>query len=301
MAQVPNIISTQAAGTNVSPLLDANFQACAGFSGASVVGNVATFSDTKGTIVNGGSLILPRSYLAGFVATNDATTPNSVLDIAAGQATDSTNATSISTSQTFYCSTGGAWVAGAGGAGAPVNKMGKSLTVGNSTWYHVIGITNGGVNDVYFDTSVTAANAPNGTTAFRRLCSFKTDGSAHILGFVQNGDEFLWNSPTTDVNGTATSATPSAVTLAAPLGVVTNALFVAELTSTGTTGINFYPVGLATQAFSPIFAISAAQIGGAYINMRTSTASQVMTVANNTNGLFYVSTYGWVDTRGRFN
>jgi len=145
---------------------------------------------------------------------NDGTAPNSVLDVAACQATDSTNAHYISGSA-FTKSTAGAWASGTGS-----NGMGNGLTITASTWYHVFAIINSSNYDVYFDTSITAANKPSGTTYFRYIGSFKTDASSHILAFSQAGQYFYWTSAPTDLSsGAATTAT--LFTLSVPPGINT--------------------------------------------------------------------------------
>src|SRR5205823_4026141 len=61
----------------------------------------------------GGSGTVVRGAIAGLTLSNDGTTPNSVLDIAAGQAADSTAAVYM-TLAAFTKSTGGAWTSGTG-------------------------------------------------------------------------------------------------------------------------------------------------------------------------------------------
>lgn len=177
-------------------------------SGAFVLGNGTSTPTFFGSIA-----ACFRSFLAGLTLSNDGTTPNSVLDIAAGSCIDSTNAVMI-TLGAFTKSTAGSWAAGTGS-----NGMGTGLTIANTTWYHVFAIINAGAADVYFDTSVTAANAPSSTTSFRRIGSFLTDGSAHIIAFVQDGDLFQWKAPVT-ANGGANPGTSAVLqTLTTPLGV----------------------------------------------------------------------------------
>lgn len=150
----------------------------------------------------------------GFLLSNDGTTPNTVLDIAAGSRPDSTFTVQI-TGTAFTKNTGGTWVAGTGNA-----AMGTGLTVAASTWYHVFAIINSGSYDVYFDTSTTAANAPAGTTAHRYIGSFLTDASAHILAFVQEGQYIYWGSQKNDLaSGISTSAV--LITMSTPLGFST--------------------------------------------------------------------------------
>lgn len=185
----------------------------------------AVCTDSSGNVFNSsgancysaaGSVI--NGYIYGFTLSNDGGTPNSVLDVAAGYAADSTNASMI-TGTAFTKSTAGSWVAGTGN-----NGMGVGLTIANNTWYHVYAIIKGGSYDVYFDTSASAANAPASTTYFRYIGSFRTDGSHNILTFTQYGQTFYWASPRTDLNaGTATTET--AITVSTPLGFVAFPIF----------------------------------------------------------------------------
>jgi hypothetical protein len=87
------------------------------------------------------------------VLSNDSTTPNSVLDIAAGVANDSTNAVQIKIGA-FIRSTQGAWA-----AGSTSNGKGNWLTITASTWYHVCQTPNGGTPDLWSDTSPTCRAA----------------------------------------------------------------------------------------------------------------------------------------------
>ena len=158
-----------------------------------------------------GGILAINGYINGFTLSNDGSTPNTVLDIAAGYAADSTDAVMI-TGTAFTKKTGASWAAGSGG---------YMCSVTTSTWYHVFAIINSGSFDVYCDTSPSAANKPASTTAFRYIGSFLTDSSSHIIAFTQYGQNFVWSgSGFADVsNGHATVAT--AVTLHTPLGFVT--------------------------------------------------------------------------------
>jgi hypothetical protein len=201
--------------------------------------------------------IVINGYINGFTLSNDGATPNTILDIAAGYAADSTNAVMI-TGTAFTKTTGGTWVAGTGNAG-----MGTGLTVAASTWYHVFAIIKGGAYDVYFDTSPTAANAPSGTTAFRYIGSFKTDSSSHILKFFQFGQYFYPNSSVLEVNsGSATSAT--AITLGGvPSGFNIIPLLAAQ-DSSGINGDSYYiwggSLGSGYSPLEPTFVQSSSSI-----------------------------------------
>lgn len=243
-----------------------------------------------------------RSFLAGFTLSNDGTSPNTVLDVAAGQCADSTNAVLIN-GTAFTKSISGAWVAGTG-----QNGMGVGLTATASTWYHVFAIINNTNYDVYFDTSITGANAPAGTTALRRLGSIKLDGSVHILAFVQFGDEFLWKTGPTDVS--VTSQTTSAVlyTLSVPPGIQTRA----RVRTSGGGPASAYSVLLTSpdetdQAPSisgvPYTFLGAANAtNGAEALVRTNTSQQIRARASAAlSSEFQIQTYGWFDDRGKPN
>lgn len=181
-----------------------------------------------------GAGTLPLNYLGGCTLSNDGGTPNSIIDISACVVMDSTNAEYIPGLAAFTKSTAGSFATGAGS-----NGMGAGLTIANSTWYHVFAIdcsTGGAHGDIYFDTSVTAANIPACATKFRRLGSFKTDGSAHILAFKQRGDVFIWDAPNEAATNQTYTSTPATLTLTGnPPGVVTEALLQVY---TGTTNDN---------------------------------------------------------------
>lgn len=150
----------------------------------------------------------------GLILSNDGVTPNSILDISAGAAADSTD-TVLMAIAAFTKSTGGAWVAGSG-----ANGMGSGLAIAPTTTYHVFLIQNAGAADIYFDTSFTAANAPAGTTAFRRIGSFKTDGASHIRLFTQHLNEFWWATPPAlDLSATVSTANRTLIGMDVPSGL----------------------------------------------------------------------------------
>ena len=91
--------------------------------------------------------VLLQNYISGMTLSNDGGTPNTVLDIASGVCSNSTNTTMIVNNSPFTKSISSAWVAGTGNAG-----LGNGLTLTASTTYHVFAIINNGLADYYFDT-----------------------------------------------------------------------------------------------------------------------------------------------------
>jgi hypothetical protein len=248
------------------------------------------------TNVNTLTATILRGFIGGLALSNDGSTPNSVIDVAAGICADSTAATYIALTA-FTKSTAGAWVAGSGG-----NGMGTALTVGASTWYFAFAIINNGLPDVYFDTSITAANKPTNTTSFRRIGSFKTDGSSHILAFTQIGTgstrQYAWTVATLDVNAdTALSNTLKLYTINVPLGIKVIADI--SVLAKCTTVQGFYVVSPDTTTVSGVGDLnnSVANVNtAAPKQVRTNTAQQIAmqstAAANNT---VSIGTNGWTD------
>lgn len=226
-------------------------------------------------------------------------TSGTVLGIAAGAAADSTNAVTI-TLGTFSKSTAGTWVSGSGN-----NGMGAALTIAASTWYHAFAIINGGVPDAYFDTSPSAANAPGGTTAFRRLGSFKTDGSSAILAFSQNADRFDWGVPIQELAGIpGTTAAVTQTLSGAPLSIVTQALLSGRITDSAATTFLYISSLAQTDTTPSASALTtetsvAGSMGSFFAPTITNTSQQIRFRLTSTTAALALITNGWIDTRGR--
>jgi hypothetical protein len=135
-----------------------------------------------------------RGYLSGLALSNDGSSPTTVLDVAAGVCA-SDDSTMLMTLAAFTKSTG-AWALGSGNGGLDTGS------VANNTWYHVFVIerTDTQVVDVLFSTSATSPTMPTNYTKKRRIGSFRTNASAQVIAFTQNGDEFLWAVPVADLS-----------------------------------------------------------------------------------------------------
>lgn len=253
-------------------------------------------------------LIALRSYLAGLTLSNDGTSPNTVLDIAAGQASDSSNAVAI-TLGAFTKGISGAWTAGSGN-----NGMGQGLTATASTWYDTCLANNSGSPDIFFDTAVSgqtpcAQHRPNAIvdTEVRRLGSFKLDGSVHILAFTQNADEFLWAAAVGDLNTSSLSTVATLETLASvPPGVKVIARLRAEASNSSAYAVLLNsPDENSTSTASPAGNASlqnAATVASAgQFDIRTNTSQQIRAVASLSSTTLQIATYGWIDNRGRLN
>ena len=234
-----------------------------------------------------------RSYLAGLGLSNDATTPNTRINVAAGICADDTNALMLTLSAgTIDCTT-----VGANGLDAGV--------LANSTWYSVfaIGRTNG-TTALLASTSATAPVLPSGYTLKRRIGFFRTDGSARILAFVQLGDKFLWKSPPTDASATSIGTSQSLIALSVPAGTIVEALL--RVMGSGYATYAIYSPNQNAETVGPqaaptnLVAVNGASGNSAAANYRifTNAASQIAAVCNTT-GAITVATDGWIDRRGR--
>lgn len=281
--------ATALTGTEIVPVSQA------GYARGTTTGAIATLATQA---------MIPRSYLSGFILSNDVTTPNTVLDISAGQCADSTNLKTINLSS-FTKSTGGAWTTGSGS-----NGMGVGLTVAPNTWYHVFAILYGAITDVYFDTSVAAANAPVGTTAYRRIGSIKTDGSSHILAFFQDEDTIYWGAGSLDENGTnVPGSTSLLMTLDIPPGVKVRPLVRLEsersifLTSPDQPDVEANSTFNVLPGYNVYGYTGAAQQVLSFGTLYSNTAQQLRARCFQDFGAgqaqIFLITDGWIDTLGR--
>lgn len=153
------------------------------------------------------------STIVGLTLSNDGSLPNTVLDIAAGgcSSDDATlsNRTFMPINSAITKNMNASWAVGSGNGG---NNAGASL--GASTWYDVFVIkrVDTSVVDVLCDTTLSPT-LPSGYTKKRRIGSFKTDGSSHIITFIQYGPWFQWQTPVADYTATAPGTSAVSVTL----------------------------------------------------------------------------------------
>lgn len=238
-------------------------------------------------------LLLP-SYLAGLQLSNNSGAPTTKIDVATGVCADSTNTVMMqqSASETIDCATTGALGLDSG-------------SLGNSTWYHVFKIMKtDGTDSLVASTSVSSPTMPSGYTYKRRIGSFKTDGSAHILPFTQIGDRFYWTTPPLDVNGTSIGTTSTTITLPS-VAPIANVI----------AGLNISKSSACTVYCSPLFAAdnaasdSAAPLGQVGTGTASSNLKGTVEIPVNSSGQirvnadgavsFYAVVVYWIDRRGR--
>lgn len=258
------------------------------------VGAAGTYLKSDGTDASWGATPVLRSYLAGMGTSNNAVTPNTKIDVAAGQWADNTNAQMFtSAASTIDCGTTGA------------NGL-DTGALANSTWYHVWAIGKAdGTAALLASTSVSAPTMPTGYTLKRRIGSFKTDGSAHILAYVQYGDRFLWKAPVVDQNPATVNATAGLYALSVPTGLAVVALV--RMLALGAATFAIYSPNQNSEtvgnqaAPANLTAVSGTTGNAAASNYEivTDTSGRIAAVCNTAGGQIYMATDGWLDRRGR--
>ncbi len=166
--------------------------------------------------------------LHGLTIANDATTPNSIIDIASGAAYDSQAVVYMTLAAGTKKNITAAWAAGTG------NGSLDTGTFAASTFYHVHLICNAanGVTDVLTSLSFGNPVLPAGYTNFVPIGAVLGNGSGNIVPFLQLNDRFLFSSYIGDAAGATLSATAQNITLSVPKGVSLIALIQAEIQST---------------------------------------------------------------------
>jgi hypothetical protein len=231
-----------------------------------------------------------RSYLAGFDTANNVSTPNTKIDVGAGECADATNTVMMSyAGGTLDCSTTG------------VNGL-DTGTLANSTWYYdfVIGKPDG-TTALLASTSLASPTLPSGYTLKRRIGAFRTDGSAHILAYLQYGDRFLWKSPPTDQNAVSVAVTAANYALSVPPGLSVNALV--RIFATGAASYAIYSPNQTAETVgnqlppANLIATSAVSGNAAAGNYEivTDTSAQIAAVCDRTGGVITMVTDGWID------
>jgi hypothetical protein len=245
--------------------------------------------------------VVLRSYVAGVTLSNNGGTPNTKLDVAAGQVADDTNAAMISVAAgTIDCTTTGANGLDAG-------------SLANSTWYHVYAISKaaGASPALLASTSASSPTMPATYTLKRRIGSFLTDGSAHILAFVQDGDTFYWSALPTDVAVTNLGTSATLYTLSTPLGIKTRPLMRVVATTANSSVIVSSPdepdlqpasggaLGNAETSPGWDFGYNTNPAGN-LVGLYTNTSSQIRARADAASRHLTIYTRGYVDDRGRY-
>lgn len=274
------------------------------------IGNAGQVASVNAT-ATGFSYWAPRGHIAGLTLSNDGVSPNTVIDIAAGECADSTNAMVMKLAAEIAKTTG-AWAAGTGNGGL------FSGTVAPSTAYHVFVIRKDadGSIDVGIDTSVSASNIPAGYTYFRRIGTMRTDASGNLLRITQHGDLFLYKSTILDYQASTPGTSAILAALSTPPGVRCEAVinFYSTSDTAGDASIYFSSPDVNDEAPSRTAAplntantaddrLANGDIAAGTTRVLTNTSSQIRyrLRGSDSASVVRIATLGYVDTRGRFD
>lgn len=286
--------------TNVFSLLDnSDNTKVAKFSNANIptaTTNTYDFPQYGGTLAIASEM---RGYLYGLTLSNNTTDATNDIDIAAGTAVDGTGAVSMVLASTLVKRLDAAWAVGTNQGGLDTGSIAN-------TTYHVwlIRRSDTGVVDALFSTSASAPTMPTNYDQKRRIGSIIRASGAIVL-FSQRGDEFLLMSTAADVNtsGLSTSAVLYALTI--PSGIIVGAIVAAQVYRAGGIGSVLITSPAVTDIAAgggvpPSTIISPSDQFGSWGGViRSNTSSQIRARASTAIASFYVTTYGWVDDRGR--
>lgn len=159
---------------------------------------------------------LPAGHFAGFTIANNASAPNTTIDVAAGSARSSANTVDIKLAGTLrgILQASGVWA-----AGDNQNKLDAGARTAN-TWYHVYAIrkTSDGTADILFSLSATAPTLPTGYAGFVLVESVLTDASGNIIPFLNVGRSMTWKTARQDVALGTTPVGNTTITISTPPG-----------------------------------------------------------------------------------
>lgn len=242
--------------------------------------------------------------LEGFILSNNATTPNTDIDVSPGVASSQIGAGAfhfvLGGPITKRLQSSGSWSAGSGG-----NAL-DTGAIAVSTFYHIFLIQNllTGATDIIATTSATTPRIPAGYTGLRRIGAIRTDSSGNILPFLQFGDEFRFKTVILDVNVATLGTTRVLFPLTVPTGLRVSAVFTVGQSS-GTVG-NI--VGLCcpddtdeTAGNNPTIraTVVSSFIYVGPVVLPTDTLAQIAARAGNASTTLNIVTRGWIDPRGR--
>ena len=240
---------------------------------------------------------MPKGHLHGLTLANNGTDVTNDIDIAIGEARDSTNAVDMILSGALTKRLDAAWAVG-------TNQGGRDTgSIADNTWHvWLIKRVDTGVVDVLFSLSATAPTMPTNYTYKRRIGSI-IRASAAITRFVQNGDIFdLYVNPAT-FSGTV-GLTAVLQVLNVPVGISVRAIFHAGVSKASfAPGLMVTSVSQSDQdpvtANAPIFAAGAGLYGYAVMETWTNTSGQVRLRASQAASDVTIISLGWFDSRGK--
>lgn len=248
-------------------------------------------------------------YIFGLTLSNNVTDAVNDIDVAAGAASMSSSPYTVITlggSITKRLDSG--WAVGTNQGGLDTGS------IANGTYHvYLIRRSDTGVVDVCFSASASApttgGSIPAAYDQYRRIGSFIRE-SAAIVTFVQDGDDFFYKSPTTEVTAVNPGTAAVTRTLRVPIGVrvtVLSNVVVRNSTAAGQWIAYISDLSLDDVAPGLTGPLSNAGTGGIdnrqgqQVLVKTNTSGQVRSrlFASDANTTLFIATTGWIDRRGK--
>lgn len=245
----------------------------------------------------------PRGHISGFIMSNNASDTTNDIDITAGRARSDDDTLDIPVGA-MTKRLDAAWSAGTGNGFLDTGSIANTL-------YHVFAIYNPttSTGDFLASTSLASPTMPSGYTKKRRIGTiFRSSGS--ILGFVQIGDRFYFNTPINETVGTGFDTTQRNYTLTVPTGVEVVADVSVFFYSSG--GVVSFVTGHPTASLAapgtassvpsnPVVEISrtTGEFGISRHMVPTNTSAQIAVRASASGTGSDIFTFGYIDNRGK--
>src|SRR4029077_556597 len=273
---------------------------------ASTDGELAMFSGTSGKFIRRGGVLpssyrLPRGWLAALKTSNNPVDQVNDIDIQDGECRDSTNTVDMVLPFGMTKRIDLPWAAGTDQGGLDATGTLANLS------YHIFVIKNVNTTqvDCLFSPSATAPILPTGFTHFRRIASLMRR-SGVLMRFLQEGDYFYKPAEVdTGVGDTIPGTASTIKTLQTiPIGIRGHAIcsemafFNNDPAGGGT--VTYMPgdVDLGGGAYGPYVDASANWFQTGY-PILFNTSGQIRIRASAPATRMHLSTFGWIDPRGR--
>lgn len=247
--------------------------------------------------------IMPRGHIWGLTMSNAADTANDIT-VAAGEARDENGNVDMVLPAAITKRLDAGWAVGDNQGG--LNTGAEA----NSTWYevHLIKRLDTGVVDVMFTTTANRATLPANYTRQRRIGWIRNDGSGNILQFTQVDDHFTWTTQANDASFTAT-ATAAAITLTAPPNSIARFRACMQCTTSTNAAVVTVFSEIVEGNVTPAASTGIASLGGmdlaansaGHFELRVSATSTIEHDSDHSTTTIDISTFGFIDSRGRLS
>lgn len=238
--------------------------------------------------------LAPRGWIDGLNGTTTAS--SATFGVSIGQARSDDNTITAALASAFTKTTA-AFVTGTGNGSFDGTGSSASTTL----FVYLIWGANVSPDILTARYDTATPTLPSGFTKKRRIDAFKTNGSSQATkAQTRFGDYVYLTVPVLDVNADTIGATSKNYVLSVPLGINVDAMFSPYLVNGSGGGLAYlYSPALAQPAFYNLTCPSAGQSNPYNAVIRTDTSGQITVNSITAGNVFYASTQGWIDRRGK--